>query len=150
MTTWSEIEVGDVIQGKDGKAWEITAKLNHTFTLARNGAAPYRGTPHGEVTRLLSKRAVMERAVAVTQVRLGGVVAAVKDEDGIYQTPVDFSEPGALHAHVYILHGGELHGPADYLPDLLSEHANLHKPAEKAKGWVPHHHNPDFLKVIQQ
>jgi hypothetical protein len=148
MTRWSDIRVGDIVQGKDNMAWEVIDRQSGVFTLKRKGKLPFVGSPTGDVVRLLSARAVEERAIATAQVRLGGVIEAVKGEGGIYQVPVEYAEIGALKAHIYILHGQGAEG--DYLPELVKTHADLHHPDVKARGWVAHYHNPEFLKVVQR
>lgn len=145
---WSEIVEGDVVQSaKTGQVYRIERVHGTQFSLSRPDQTIVLNGPKGLVERLLSAQAVAERAIATVQVRLGGRVEAVKDDNDIYQVPVDYVEPGALLSHVYILHGRHLK-ESDFLPDMLKEHAELHKPDQKALGWVPHHHNPDFLKVI--
>ena len=147
---WSEIEEGDVVQSaKNGLAYQVVRAVNGQYSLDRQGQILVLKTPKGQVERLLSVRAVAEQAIAQVQVRLGGTFHAVKDDDGVWQVPVEYAHPGELRAHVYVLHGRRL-ADGDYLPDLLAEHAKLHAPAQKELGWVPHHHTPDFMSVARQ
>lgn len=147
---WSEIEEGDVVQSaKNGQAYEVVRVVGTQFSLNRQGQILVLKDPKGQVERLLSVKAQAEQAIAQVQVRLGGTFHAIKDDDGVWQVPVEYAHPGELRAHVYVLHGRRM-AEGDYLPDLLAEHANLHAPAEKALGWVAHHHTPDFMRVARQ
>lgn len=134
MARWSDIEPGDVIQGKDHMAWEVTDKKGAVLTLVRKGKAPVVGSPTGDVVRLLSARIIADPSIKPIEV------------EGIHQVPVEYAEIGALKSHVYILHGRNLEG--DYLPELVKVHAGLHHPDIKSLEWIAHHHTPEFLKGI--
>lgn len=150
MTDWREIIPGDVIQGKDNHAWDVIGIDGDRISLTRAGAKPFVGTrPKGPVTRLLTMRQVQTRALALVEDRLGGEVTAVTRDSDLYLVPVEYSEPGTLHAHVYLLHGRRL-TDTDHLPTLQQEHAAFHAPRMKhGMSYVEHHHTPDFARKVQ-
>lgn len=147
---WSKIRVNDVVQsGKTGLIYRVDQITGDGVTLWRNGSTTTLKSPKGRVQRVLSPSSIERSEQRSDQVRLGGRrTATAGQEDGIYQVPVEYSDPGSLRAHVYLLHGRKMQD-SDYLPGLIAEHVALHRPENKALEWVAHHHNPDFLRTVQ-
>lgn len=145
---WSEVMPGDIVLGRDRRAWTMMAREGSTVTIETDGKAPYTGQPTGPVTVLSSAAEEMELATALVQVRLGGVVEAEQDEQGRWLVPVTFTHFGSLAAHIYLLHGQriDLPEPEQSLRTLLATHDQLHTPERKTdgSGYVDHVHEPDF------
>ncbi|HEU5487025.1 MAG TPA: hypothetical protein VFU98_19135, partial [Microlunatus sp.] len=122
MSTWTDVQSGDVVLGKDGRAWTVMRKVGTEVTLETDGKPPFTGRPTGEVTVLASAAEEMARAEAQIQVRLGGERIAEQDEQGRWVTPLTFpSLPSAL-SHLYVLHGVRSWDEGQTLRDWLAEH----------------------------
>jgi hypothetical protein len=148
-TDWSTVQAGDIVLGKDRRAWAVMTKTPEgEVTLETDGKPPYTGTPSGEVVVLSSAAQEMEMAVAQTQVRLGGRLVAEQDDHGRYLVPVTFGDYGSLAAHLYLLHNVRITDPPgeQSLRGLLATHDMMHTPERKteASGYVEHVHDPEF------
>jgi hypothetical protein len=146
---WSAVRAGDIVLGKDGRAWSVMLKDDKGWVrLETDGRPPYQGTPSGAVVVLSSADEEMAMAAAQVQVRLGGRVTAEMDEHDRWITPVTFGDFGSLAAHIYLLHGKrvDLAPEEQSLRDLLATHDELHTPARKteAGGYLEHVHDPEF------
>lgn len=151
MNTWADVNVGDVIQSpRDHQAYEVTGKTGDgTIIVTRDGKDWPLRRPSGSVVILLSMKAAMAQAVALTQVHLGGRVHAVTEDSGqSYRVPVDFVHAGELHSHIYVMHG--ITSVCEGLPDLVKQHVELHRPEIKATGWVEHVHDPRFAEFLRR
>lgn len=140
---WAEVEIGDIIKGKDGYSWTVTEKVGKRFTLEREGKNPFSGEPSGTVEVISSRRMDEEMAIATTQVVLGGVIIARKMKDGIDLVPSNFPEPGSLLAHAHLYHSAKGDGEAT-LSTLITWHDELHRAT--GAGFIQHHHDPDFWR----
>jgi hypothetical protein len=146
--TWSEVGVGDVIQDKNGRAWNVTAVDGGSFTIEKGGSV-HTVTPRTpEVTVLLSRRKAERTARALVQVHLGGAVQAVPGGAGKpFACPVEYSNPGSLAAHCFLFHG--VVTDREDLADMLADHADMHRPeAKRMAGYENHVHTPRFAGML--
>jgi hypothetical protein len=144
---WKDVAEGDLIKGQDGYTWTVTEKTGGgQVTIEREGRDPFTGFPTGQVDFIDSGKAEMERAIAVSQVVLGGEVVARHSgtREKPWLTPVTFHDAGAALGHIYLLHGVVGDGTAT-LSALLKQHDELHR--DKGVGYQHHHHDPDFYKA---
>lgn len=146
MGDWADVTEGDLIVGKDGYTWTVTNKVGKNVTIEREGRDPFTGTPSGPVDFVDSSKAEQERAIAVSQVVLGGEIVARHSgtRENPWLTPVTFPDTGSMLSHIYILHGIVGDGAAT-MSELLKQHDELHR--DKGVGYQPHHHDPDFYKA---
>jgi hypothetical protein len=144
---WADVQEGDLVVGKDGYTWTVTAKDGPQVTLEREGREPFTGRPTGPVQFIDSGKAEMERAVAIGQVVLGGEVVARHSgsRENPWLVPVTFPDAGSMLAHIYLLHGKVISDEGMTLRALIKEHDDLHR--EKGVGYQHHHHDPDFHKA---
>ena len=146
-TPWEDVQVSDVVRGRDGSDWEVTGRSGMTFVLEREGRNPIVKTMTGNV--VLTSRGIdqMNEARAVVGNALGGVALAVEIEGEPPACPVDYDEPGPLLSHLYVLHGVRFDGTAP--ESTLSELAEMHKVAHDTKGhgYAHHHHTPLYLEA---
>lgn len=148
MATWSEVQVGDWVRGKDGALWGVVDRrgmgvANARFTMRRNGKPDFQvdarlSQPSPEVVR--TGQEIEESAISAAASVLGASVMHV-EQDGMHFCPPEYAEPGALMAHLHILHGSQISdGEA-----TLSALETLHTAKHKTGGHTPHHHTPDYL-----
>lgn len=146
IVPWHSLDPGDVVLGGDNKPWTFVERGDDwKVTLERDGRT-WTGVPRNPSADLVhTAREAREAAVATTQVRLGGQVHAIKDDQGRWRTPVTFTHPGSLAGHIYILHGTTV-PDADSLSALVAMHEQLHTPERKTttNGYVEHVHDPEF------
>lgn len=142
---WADVVEGDLIVGKDKYTWVVTAKKGNQVTIEREGREPFTGAPSGPVEFIDSSRAEQERAIALSQVVLGGQVVARHSgsREVPWLTPVTFPDAGSMLSHIYLLHGIVGDGEAT-LRALIKQHDDLHR--DKGVGYQHHHHDPDFYK----
>jgi hypothetical protein len=145
---------GDTILAKGGKAWTITATADGELTMERDGKAhtvPLDRLPP-QVTLVESAAERHERALALSQVRLGGEVVAHKDADGPYRVPASFPDPASFLAHLYVFHT-----PADRDPKVgvawaaeqdMSALTTLHDALHTRTLDTPHQHDPSFYRKL--
>lgn len=146
---WSDVAPGDIVLGKDGRAWAVMRhEIDGTVELETEGKPPYVGKPKGNVVVLSSAEEEMAMAAAQVQVRLGGRLVAESDDHGRYIVPVTFGDYGSLASHLYLLHNVRITDPPDQqsLRGLLATHEGMHAPERKteASGYVEHVHDPEF------
>jgi hypothetical protein len=147
MGDWADVSEGDLIIGKDGFTWAVTSRIGNQVTIEREGREPFTGAPTGPVEFIDSSKAEMERAIAVSQVILGGEVVArhgTGTAGDPWLTPVTFPDAATMLSHIYLLHGTVGDGEAT-LSALRKQHDELHR--DKGVGYQPHHHDPDFYKA---
>lgn len=148
MRPWADVLPGDIVRGKDGRAWSVTMRDGARVTIETDGKPPFTGEPSGDVLVLASAAEEMEMATALVQVRLGGQVQAEMDDQGRWLVPVTWTHYGSLAAHIYLLHGQRIDVPEaeQSLRDLLATHDALHAPERKTdgSGYLEHVHEPDF------
>lgn len=154
MATWNDVQVGDWVRGGDGALWGVVLKSrigtsDGRFILRRNGKPDFQkdvalSAQAPEIVR--SADEMLATAVSAVSDVLGGNVLHVESDSesgSIYACPPEFAEPGALMAHLHILHG------STFSPDgevTLSALEALHAVKHKAGGGTPHHHTPDYLE----
>lgn len=142
---WSTIAVGDLVMGKDKHVWQCIERNGTLIKVERADGKTHEGEFTGEVQVVATAAEDAAMAVAMTQVRLGGVVVATQDAEGRYLVPTNFPDGGTLLSHCYLLHGVSLQEAG--LRDMTRKHEWLHRPENKVAGeYVPHHHDPDFYK----
>ncbi len=121
MTTWTDVEVGDILKGRDNKDWEVlltaTRKAvgKRTVTLKRitDGRVLTVEMPMDGPVPIVEKAAPAipgvdpdELAAAVVTSTIGGeVILRSVEDDPFPRAPRDFGHPGALLSHLYIMHG---------------------------------------------
>lgn len=151
MTTWNDVQPGDWVRGRDGALWAVadrrsTGVATARFTMSRKGQPDFvvsspLSAPGPEIVKTADD--MQDAAIAVATEGLGAVMVGV-ESDGIYACPPEYQEPGALLAHLHILHGNlERAEEPQTLSVLEALHAAQHK--SPGSGHLPHHHTPDFL-----
>lgn len=106
--------------------------------------------PDGQVKILLSMKAAMDQAIALTQVTLGGKIQAIQGDGDEYRVPVDFIHPGELRAHMWLLHGVPMEAPDEEFTAMVKEHADKHHPDKQGARYLPHVHDPQFLQHLER
>jgi hypothetical protein len=142
MMDWSDLDVGDLVRGKDGYTWEISARRGPQVTLTREHRPPFIGEPKGQVEVISTAALEMEKAKAITQVVLGGEEVARKGPNDVWLVPSVFSDPASLLSHGYLFHKVTGNGEA-HLAALRHWHDQLHR---EPNDMEPHHHDPDYFK----
>lgn len=150
MTTWNDVQIGDWVRGKDGALWSVADRRvapagRFAWTLERKDRKPFvieymPSAPGPEIVR--SADAMVADAVDVVAETLGGRVLH-SEVDGFLACPPEYAEPGALMAHLHILHGSRFSDDGDV---TLAALISLHDAKHKAGGHTPHQHTPDYLK----
>lgn len=142
---WSTLTPGAVVLGNDQQPWTFVAHEPDGGVVLQRGEKTFRGRPRAQANLIHTAQEAHEAAVAITQVRLGGQVQAIRDENGRWRAPVTFEHPGSFAAHIYIMHGSVV-PDADKISDLHAMHEQLHLPDRKTKasGYVDHVHDPEF------
>ena len=149
VAKWSEIVVGDIVEGSNYSMWSVES-LNPTpngldVTLKNCSTGGVKGghvKPDKPVTVLIPNSTVGEAAEALLQVHLGGEVVG-RNEHGDWMTPEVFTHPGAILSHLYLFHGNLGNGK-EGLRELTAVHHLMHSRGVGTK--VPHVHDPDWLK----
>lgn len=159
---WRDVGVGDIIQSKgpEPHAWKVTGRpttgpMAGGVVIEREGG--YRKAiprekcpPDGQVKILLSMKAAMDQAIALTQVTLGGKIQAIQGDGDEYRVPVDFIHPGELRAHMWLLHGVPMEAPDEEFTAMVKEHADKHHPDKQGARYLPHVHDPQFLQHLER
>jgi len=147
IVDWNDIRVGDVVRGGDGKDWEVAARSGLRFVLERSGRRPFSKEMTGSVARVSSSDDEVASAIDTFADVLGGEVLHVQEDDEAPACPVDYGQPGALLAHLYIFHGIRVRDVSE--DATLTDLAALHKASHdnKGEGFLKHHHRPDYLTV---
>lgn len=145
--TWKQVGQGDVVQDKNGNTWTV-AELSRTPATTNARIIASKGTrettvsvPNDREVVLLYSKARAMRTADYLAVRLGAQRVAEPGDGGKgYVCPTDYQGVSTLLAHLYIFH--------NQLPDgdPHATHAALHRPENKARGYVDHVHSPDFGK----
>lgn len=162
MLGWSMVKVGDIVLGaKDGEPWIVKkiategsqrkVDLQHQESGIEFAGVPVTGT----VRRLYTAAQQAERALAVTQVVLGGEVVAKldhSDERG-HACPAVYLDAGHLAAHLLLFHATpptrNVDGSESTYAQVDGEHRALHHDMAQGnpkEGTVPHWHDPSFDK----
>lgn len=150
-TDWTTIAIGDLVELKDRRVWQCIDRHGDVVKVERDDGKVYEGTPTGRVKVVDTAQRSLERAVALTQVHLGGEHIATRDAEGRYLVPATFPDPGSLMSHIYVMHGVVVQAPRGLheeqgLRETLKKHEWLHRPENKGKEYVNHYHDPEFYK----
>lgn len=148
MTPWIDVVPGDVVRGGDGHDWTVTARNGSVFILNREGRrAPFAKSMTGSVEVVSRAEDSMRGAVGEIASTLGGEILHRQEDDEPPACPAAYRHPGALMAHLYILHGVRYAGVKDEptLDELEKMHEDAH--AEKNDGYIHHHHRQDVLAI---
>lgn len=163
---WRELGLGDLVLGGDGQEWTVEELGVGVLQLSRvSDAKVFRGVPRTDtIERLMTAQEVSERAVALTQVRLGGEVVATKDEvggqaDRGWAVAATWFDAASLAAHLFLFHAVGEGAPGMRRPgskteaatrtELLEIHDTLHREIESGhapEGYRPHWHDETFWK----
>ena len=119
MTTWAEINEGDVVLGGDSKQWAVEGvtrgkALKVKIRRLKDGKEyAFEPAPSKDVTRISEGAPKIkgidptDLAVAVVSARAPGseVLSDEKPGDLVPSVPAKFRTPGAYLAHLYAFHG---------------------------------------------
>lgn len=152
MSTWYDVNVGDLVGGSSDSVWEVIEinKTSGAVTL-ENASSKRRASSTvklaANVTIIMRKADIQAAAVAITQVYLGGVEIARRNEDGIFLVPAEFANPGVLLSHLYVFHqrNSMVEGD-DNLTALIGEHHAMHQRGLGVKE--EHVHDPRWTKLL--
>lgn len=145
MSTWADVDKGDLVIGKNDSLWSVE-DIDHT-----TGKVVLRNCTNDRLVEQvvpltnnvgISVRAVdvEDAAVALTKVSLGGEVIARRTEDGRVMTPPVFAHPGSLLSHLYVFHARPLQVDSPSLEALTAEHFAMHERGLSIRE--PHEHDP--------
>lgn len=155
MSTWAEVEVGDVVRGKEALPWivtglaEVRATKQRSVTL-RSKVEPdktWKGkvTPGGTVVIVekgapaIPKVDPQELAVAVVKATIGTEVLSEKHgTDPILHCPKEYEHPGSLLAHLYVHHA--IRDLPTHRKDAEQIHTH-HPEGDALIGYVDHTHD---------
>lgn len=152
MSNWRDVHRGFIVKDKTGQEWLVLErKPGQVFTISAPGRDEYTGPFQGEVE--IVRRPAPQSDPRIQDVVARGLLAVThgaieigkqgKDKTQPWMTPVDFTDPGAMLAHLRIFHNGMSDDPT--LAGLVKYHATLHHPKQKAADlYEPHVHTPDF------
>lgn len=155
LSKWKSVKPLDSVQDGNGDVWQVTsiARDGTDVVVDLKGSRVVKGLRiHAErtVTVLLSPSSApvatvgesAETAIALTQVVLGGRLAALPAPDGGHMCPAEYAELGALVAHVRVFHLSSI----DLGQDAKAwevEHGKLH---DQRGAFPPHVHTPMFAR----
>ena len=150
---WSQVVATDEFIGKDGRQW-IVEKVEGDRVTCRRHPDGLTGTKtidlnaEVEVVRRNDPSAILSDAIGAIEDILGGEVIAHQEPNGTYLVPAEYSHPGSLQAHYFMLHGIQPEKGAN-LAELQKQHTTLHdnRSAHPEGGWVEHVHTPNFARM---
>ncbi len=148
--TWADVEVGDILKGRDRKDWEVTLTArgktpgSRTVVLKRvedgkqhSGSVPLKGsvTLVERASPAIPGVSPDELAAAVVTSTIGGeVILRSVEGDPFPRAPREFGHPGALLSHLYIMHG------VRQFPARAADAAKLHI-HDGGEGYLDHTHD---------
>jgi hypothetical protein len=152
VSNWREVRKGFVVEDKTGQQWTVLGREpGQVFTLSAPGRTTYTGPFQGDV--VIVKQPTPQEDPHVQDVVARGLIATKfggvevgkqgKDKTQPWMNPVEFTDPGAMLAHLRIFHNALSDDPT--LAGLVKHHGTLHHPKQKvADLYEPHVHTPDF------
>lgn len=132
MTTWADVDPGDLVIGKNDSLWAVE-DIDHTTgkVVLRNATTDRlveQVVPLTNAVGISVRRdEQMDAAVALTKVYLRGEEIARRNEDGRVMTPPVFVHPGSVLSHLYVFHNRPLPFDSPSLEALIAEHHAMHE-----------------------
>jgi hypothetical protein len=154
-TTWGAINEGDVVIGTNNSLWSVSKRSADGSTTLINvmTGKTVTSTPddNKSVVRQVKAAHTLHVAKALATVMLGAEELGTKlrNTSDEWLCPVDFAHPGAMCAHLLVYHG--VFGSAVAgrpLPALVAMHVTIHDPENRAGGYTPHVHDPEYAKRV--
>jgi len=145
--SWSRLRDGTEVEDKNGVVWRVRFSPDRKRVQLKGVTVNQEtviDTPPGRVKlhTLPEIPGVDETELAKHVVKsiVGGVVVA-DTVDGKNFCPATWEHPGALLAHLYVLHGLDVSEVPQELPALLALHEKDHEERRGGSRFQPHEHD---------